>query len=164
MEMPLKFKVLEPETVTNATITGILENAAIDYHYNGGVYVTSYGINFWLDVDQKRKLLILYTYWTTLPNVDEIEILRFANQANTDKIMLQFSYHPESARFYAHYTHTFSVGLIEQQVLKIAQHFSSIFEDVVQQGTKDGILVPLSEWHEDDADEAVEPVTASTVH
>lgn len=164
MEMPLKFKVLEPDTVTNATITGILENAAIDYHDNGGVYVTSYGINFWLDIDKTRQLLILYTYWTTLPNVDELEVLRFANQANTDKIMLQFSYHPESARFYAHYTHTFSVGLIGQQVLKIAQHFSSIFEDVVQQGTKDGILVPLSEWHEDDADEAVEPVTASTVH
>ena len=164
MEMPLKFNVLQPDTITDATITDILENAAIDHEDNGGLYITAYRINFWLNVDPKRKHLVLYTYWPTLPDADELDILRFANQANTSKIMLQFSYNAELGRFYGYYAHSFSVGLIQPQVLRLAQHFSSIFEDVVQQGTKDGILVPLSEWHEDGADEAVEPVTASTVH
>jgi hypothetical protein len=164
MEMPLKFNVLQPDTITDATITDILENAAIDHEDNGGLYITAYRINFWLGVDPKRKLLVLYTYWPTLPDADELDILRFANQANTSKIMLQFSYNAELERFYGYYAHSFSVGLIQPQVLRLAQHFSSIFEDVVQEGIEEGVLVEPTDQPDDDADEADDPVTELTVH
>ena len=91
MEMPLKTKILEPQNINEATIITILNNGALEHHDNGGIYVTTYPINFWLDVDENRKLLVLYTYWDAIPDVDELQILRFVNHANTQKIMLQFS-------------------------------------------------------------------------
>ena len=131
-----------------------------------GGCVTNYPINFWLDLDEKRKLLVIYTYWDAIPDVDELQILRFVNQANTQKIMLQFSYNAKLGRFYGHYTHPYNVGLLPPHVLKLCQKFSSIFEDVLHEGIAAGVLQELPECPDDDADEAVATATDAdpTVH
>jgi hypothetical protein len=154
MEMPLKFNVLQADTVTEATITTILDNAAIDHSDNGGLYVESFPFNFWMDLDRKRKLLVMYTYWQTDPDADELAILRLVNSANTQKIMLQFSYNVDLARFYGHYTHPYNVGLIPTHVLKLCQKFSAIFEEVVHEGIAGGALMSLPESQSGDAGEA----------
>ena len=165
MEMPLKTKILEPQNINEATITTILDNGALEHHDNGGLYVTTYPINFWLDLDEKRKLLVIYTYWDTIPDLDELAILRFVNHANTQKIMLQFSYNAKLGRLYGHYTHPYNVGLLPPHVLKLCQKFSSIFEDVLHEGIADGILQELPECPDDDADEASSDAASdSTVH
>lgn len=122
-----------------------IDNAAIDHHDNGGIYVTNYSVNFLMEIDEKRKLIFMYSYWNTAPEADEIDILRFVNQANTQKIMLQFSYNAGLGRLYAHYTHPYHVGLLPPHVLKLCQKFSSIFEDVLHEGIADGVLQELPE-------------------
>lgn len=150
----MKTKILDPQNITEATIKTILDNGAIEYHDNGGIYVTSYPFNFWLDVDEKRKLIVMYSYWDTVSDADEIDILRMVNQANTQKIMLQLSYNAELGRFYGHYTHPYNVGLIPPQVLKLCQKFSAIFQEVVHEGVAEGLLVELPTCRSDDVDEA----------
>ena len=161
----MNFDVLKPDTITEATIKTILDNAAIDHSDNGGLYIESFPLNFWMDLDQKRKLIVIYTYWDAMPDVDELQILRFVNQANTQKIMLQFSYNAKLGRFYGHYTHPYNVGLLPPHVLKLCQKFSSIFEDVLHEGIADGILQELPEGTDDDGDEASSDAASdSTVH
>jgi hypothetical protein len=161
MEMPLKTKILEPQNINEATIITILNNGALEHYDNGGLYVTTYPINFWLDLDEKRKLLVIYTYWDVSPDLDELQILRFVNQANTQKIMLQFSYNAKLGRFYGHYTYPYNVGLLPPHVLTLCQKFSSIFEDVLHEGIAEGVLQELPECPDDDGDEAD---SDSTVH
>lgn len=161
----MKFDVLKPDTITEGTIKTILNNGALEHYDNGGLYVTTYPINFWLDLDEKRKLIVIYTYWDAIPDVDELQILRFVNHANTQKIMLQFSYNAKLGRFYGHYTHPYNVGLLPPHLLKLCQKFSSIFEDVLHEGIADGILQELPEGTDDDANEASSDAASdSTVH
>ena len=161
----MKNKILDPKTVTEDTIKSILENGAVEFHDNGGIYIAEYPVNFWLDLDDRRKLIITYSYWEVVPDSPEIEMLRFVNHANTQKIMLQFSYHPDRGRFYAYYTHPYSVGLIPTHVLKLAQKFAAIFQEVVDDGMAKGLLIELPDSPCDDGDEAGADANAdSTVH
>jgi hypothetical protein len=145
MESPLKINVIEAIKVTEATVTDILDNGAIEYDANGGIYVTGYPFNFWMDVDQNRKLLTIFTYWHTADDVDELEMLRFVNDVSGRKIMLQFYYNAEYGRFYASYSHPYHVGLLAPHVLKLGQKFSAIFEEVVHDGIANGVLQELPE-------------------
>ena len=158
----MKIKILDPKNISAETIKLILDNAAIDHHDNGGIYVTNYSTNFWIELDQKRKLLTLNTYWLTKPDIDEIDLLRFVNIANSTKIMLQFSYQTDMGRLSGHYTHPYNVGLIPTHVLKLAQRFSAIFEEIVDEGIANGLLqVPTSCPSDDGDDQAADD---STVH
>ncbi len=161
----MKIKILDPKNISAETIKSILDNAAIDHHDNGGIYVTNYSTNFWIELDQKRKLLIFNTYWTTKPDNDELDILSFVNLANSTKLMLQFSYQAEMCRLSGHYTHPYNVGLIPTHVLKLAQRFPAIFEEIVDEGIAKGILQePTSYQNDDDGEAADEAADDSTVH
>ena len=161
----MKIKILDPKNINDDTIKSILDNAAIDHHDNGGIYVTNYSVNFWMEIDQKRKLLTFNTYWNTKQDVDEIDILSFVNLANSTKLMLQFSYQAEMCRLSGCYTHPYNVGLIPTHVLKLAQRFSAIFEEIVDEGIAKGILQePPSYKSDDDGEAAVEAADDSTVH
>ena len=163
--MPLKTNIIEAAKVTHTTLTEILDNGAIDYTDNGGLYVTGYPFNFWMEVDENRKLLVMYTYWHTLPEVDELEMLRFVNQTSGSKIMLQFYYNAEYGRFYAYYTHPYHVGLLPPHVLKLGQKFTAIFEEVVHEGIAKGLLqeLPKCPYDADDSEEAA-AAADGTVH
>ena len=164
-EMPLKANVIQAANVSQTTITDILDNGAIEYADNGGLYVTGYPFNFWMEVQESRKLLVMFTYWHTLPEVDELEMLRFVNQSCGGKIMLQFYYNAEYGRFYAYYTHPYHVGLIPPQVLKLGQKFTAIFEEVVHDGIAKGLLRELPECPYDaDDGEAAAAAADGTVH
>jgi hypothetical protein len=161
----LKNKILDPKTINETTIKSILENGAIEFHDNGGIYITEYPLNFWLELDQKRKMIFTYSYWEVVPDADEIDILRFLNNSNSDKIMLQFSYRPETGRLYGYYTHPYHVGLLPTHVLKLAQKFSAIFQEVVDDGMEKGLLIELPDSPRDDGDEAGDDTASdSTVH
>jgi hypothetical protein len=161
----LKTKILDPKTISDDTIKSILDNAAIDHHDNGGIYVTNYSINFWMEIDQKRKLLTFNTYWNTKQDVDEIDILSFVNLANSTKLMLQISYQAEMGRLSGCYTHPYNVGLIPTHVLKLAQRFPAIFEEIVDEGIASGILQePTSYQGNDDGEAADQAADDSTVH
>lgn len=62
----MKANIIEASKVTQTTLTDILDNGAIEFTDNGGLYVTGYPFNFWMDADENRKLLVMYTYWHTL--------------------------------------------------------------------------------------------------
>ncbi|WP_157573291.1 hypothetical protein [Novosphingobium sp. AAP83] len=158
----MKSKMLDPNTINDETIKTILDNAAIEHQHLGGIYVTAYPFNFWIDVDQKRKLLIIYTYWDAVAELDEIAMLRFVNHANCSKIMLQFAYRAELGRFYGYYTHPYDVGLFPPHVLKLLQKFSSVFTDVVHEGIAGGVLQELPSCTDDD--ESTADVGEKTVH
>ena len=161
----MKIKILDPKTISADTIKLILDNAAIDHHDNGGIYVTNYSVNFWMEIDQKRKLLIFNTYWNTKQDVDEIDILSFVNLANSTKLMLQFSHQAEMGRLSGCYTHPYNVGLIPTHVLKLAQRFPAIFEEIVDEGIAKGILQePTSCPSDDDSEAADQAADDSTVH
>jgi hypothetical protein len=161
----LKIKILYPKNINDDTIKTILDNAAIDHHDNGGIYVTNYSVNFWMEIDEKRKLLTFNNYWNTKQDVDEIDILSFVNLANSTKLMLQFSYQAEMGRLSGCYTHPYSVGLIPTHVLKLAQRFPAIFEEIVDEGIAKGILQePTSYQNDDDGEAADEAADDSTVH
>jgi hypothetical protein len=161
----LKIRILDAKNISDDTIKSILDNAAIDHHDNGGIYVTNYSTNFWIELDQKRKLLIFNTYWTTKLDIDELDILSFVNLANSTKLMLQFSYQAEMGRLSGHYTHPYSVGLIPTHMLKLAQRFPAIFEEIVDEGIAKGILQePMSYQNDDDGEAADEAADDSTVH
>lgn len=161
----MKIKILDSKRITESTITAILRSGALEYNDNGGIYITAYPFKFWLDVDDKRKLLVMYTYWQIAPEVEELDILRFVNHANAQKIMLQFSYNAELGRFYGHYTHPYSVGLLPPHVLKLCQNFSAIFEEVVHEGIAEGLLEELPQCLSYDADEAASDAASdSTLH
>lgn len=114
---------------------------------------------------QHRKLIVMYTYWQTDPDADELAVLRFVNESNAYKIMLQFSYNAELERFYGHYAHPYHVGLLPPHVLKLCQKFSSIFQEVVDEGIAEGIIMPLPECLSDnDADANAATGTDTTVH
>ena len=161
----MKTKILDPKTISDDTIKSILDNAAIDHHDNGGIYVTNYSVNFWMEIDQKRKLLTFNTYWNTKQDVDEIDILSFVNLANSTKLMLQFSYQAEMGRLSGCYIHPYNVGLIPTHVLKLAQRFSAIFEEIVDEGIAKGILQePTSYQIDGDGEAADQAADDSTVH
>ncbi len=161
----MKIKILYPKNINDDTIKTILDNAAIDHHDNGGIYVTNYSVNFWMEIDEKRKLLTFNNYWNTKQDVDEIDILSFVNLANSTKLMLQFSYQAEMGRLSGCYTHPYSVGLIPTHVLKLAQRFPAIFEEIVDEGIAKGILQePTSYQNDDDGEAADEAADDSTVH
>lgn len=162
-EMPLKSNVIQAANVSETTLTEILDNGAIEYADNGGLYVTGYPFNFWMENDESRKLLVMYTYWHTLPEVDELEMLRFVNQTSGSKIMLQFYYNAEYGRYYAYYTHPYHVGLLPPHVLKLGQKFTAIFEEVVHDGIAKGLLRELPECPYD-ADDSEEAAADGTVH
>lgn len=161
----MKIKILDPKNISADTIKSILDNAAIDHHDNGGTYVTNYSVNFWMEIDQKRKLLTFNTYWNTKQDVDEIDILSFVNLANSTKLMLQFSYQADMGRLSGCYTHPYNVGLIPTHVLKLAQRFPAIFEEIVDEGIAKGILQePPSYQNDDDGAAADQAADDSTVH
>lgn len=141
----MKTNVIQATKVTQTAITDILDDGAIEYTDNGGLYVTGYPFNFWMEVQESRKLLVMFTYWHTLPEVDELEMLRFVNQSSGNKIMLQFYYNAEYGRFYAYYTHPYHAGLLPPHVLKLSQKFTAIFEEVVHNGIEHGLLQKLPE-------------------
>jgi hypothetical protein len=95
-----------------------------------------------------------------------MDILRFVNVANSTKIMLQFSYQAEMGRVSGCYTHPYNVGLIPTHVLKLAQRFPAIFEEIVDEGIASGLLQePTSYQSDDDGEAADQPATDdSTVH
>lgn len=161
----MKIKILDPKNISADRIKAILDSAAIDHHDNGGIYVTNYSVNFWMEIDEKRKLLTFNTYWNTKQDVDEIDILSFVNLANSTKLMLQLSYQAEMGRLSGCYTHPYSVGLIPTHVLKLAQRFPAIFEEIVDEGIAKGILQePTSYQNDDDGEAADEAADDTTVH
>ena len=160
----MKNKILDPKTINEDTIKSILENGAIEFHDNGGIYITEYPFNFWLELDERRKLIIMYSYWDVVPEAAEMDMLIFTNHSNTQKIMLQFSYRPEMGRFYGHYTHPYSVGLIPTHVLKMAQKFAAIFQEVVDDGMEKGLLIELPDSPGDDDEVGADTTVDSTVH
>ena len=158
----MKIRILDAKNISDDTIKSILDNAAIDHHDNGGIYVTNYSTNFWIELDQKRKLLIFNTYWTTKLDIDELDILSFVNLANSTKLMLQFSYQAEMGRLSGCYTHPYNVGLIPTHVLKLAQRFPAIFEEIVDEGIASGLLQQPTSCPSDDGDD--QAADDSTVH
>ena len=158
----MKIKILDPKNISDDTIKTILDSAAIDHHDNGGIYVTNYSTNFWIELDRKRKLLTFNTYWTTKPDIDELDILSFVNLANSTKLMLQISYQAEMGRLSGCYTHPYNVGLIPTHVLKLAQRFTAIFEEIVDEGIAKGILQEPPSCPSDDGDD--QAADDSTVH
>ena len=63
------------------------------------------------------------------------------------------------------HTHPYNVGLIPTHVLKLAQRFPAIFEEVVHEGIAGGALMSLPESPSNDAGEASsEAASDSTVH
>lgn len=147
----MNLSVIDPDTITEATITDILNDAAIDHHDNGGLYVTEYPFNFWINFDSKRKLVTFYSYWNVDPDAEELDILRFVNKSNLNKILLQFSYNADLGRFYGHYSAEIHAGLIPQNLLKLCHKFSSILDEVVDDGIEAGVLAPLPDCPCDDA-------------
>jgi hypothetical protein len=116
-------------------------------------------------LNQKRKTLIFNTYWIAKPDIEEIDLLRFVNIANSTKLMLQISYQAEMGRLSGCYTHPYNVGLIPTHVLKLAQRFPAIFEEIVDEGIAKGILQePTSYQNDDDGEAADEAADDSTVH
>ena len=134
-----------PDDETKVKIAEIFDNAAIDHERtnDGQIYVTGHPFNFWVMLDEKRHLLIFWTYWEFVPDLDELEALTFTNALNNDKIMLQFSRSEETNRLYSHYVLPYRDGLIPKLVLRIGQKMSGIFDEAAQAGITDGLLVPL---------------------
>ena len=148
----MSFDVIPAETITDNTITTILDQASIEHSEHAGIYVTGYDFNFWVAVEPERNLLILWSYWNVLPEAEEIEILSFVNSLNRTKIMLQFSYSGEMCRFYGYYFQPYHGGLIPQNLLKVCQKFPAIMSDVVDEGIEAGVLEPLPDCSRSQSD------------
>jgi hypothetical protein len=56
--------MIEAKQATGFTVLGIADNDAIEYDGNGNISATGYLLNFWMDVDQTRKPLTIFTYGT----------------------------------------------------------------------------------------------------
>jgi hypothetical protein len=140
---PMSFDVIPAETITDNTITTILDQASIEHSEHAGIYVTGYDFNFWVAAEPERNLLILWSYWNVLPEAEEIEILSFVNSLNRTKIMLQFSYSGEMDRFYGYYSQPYHAGLIPQNLLKVCQKFSAVLSESINDGIEKGVLQPL---------------------
>lgn len=138
-------EIIESQNFTISKIAEIFESAATDCEMtdDGQIYVTGLSFNFWVRIDEKRHLLIFWTYWEFLPDLDEVEALTFTNALNNDKIMLQFSRSAESNRLYGHYVLPYRDGLMPKLVLRIGQKVSGIFDEAAQVGIADGLLMPF---------------------
>jgi len=157
--------VLAPENVTNQAVTSVLDDAAIEHCENTGLYVTDFKFNFWIDVDQERKLIFLYSHCQVQPDADELDVLKFCNKANSTKIMLQIYYSAKRGNVYAYYSLPFHAGLITQHLLKLCRIYSDILSDIMENGIEEGVLMPLPECPSDDAEGgSVDATSDSTVH
>lgn len=139
-------EMTESQNVTIEKVAEILESAAIDHEVtdDGQLYVTGHPFNFWLRVDEKRHLLVWWTYWEFTQDVDELEALRFCNFLCHNKIMVQFSKSTENDRLYGHFMLPIRDGLNPKLLLRISQKFSAIFHESVQMGINDNLLVPFN--------------------
>ena len=133
------------DDISNSKLAEILTGAAIDHEQHFGLYVTHYPFNFWLNIDQSRKLICWWSFWHCDPDADELSILRLVNEASIQKIMVQFSYDQEKQRFYGHYHASYEGGLVPQNFLKNCQRFGEIMDQAVSHGVEAGVLLPLPE-------------------
>ena len=161
----MKPNVLAPENITKQAIAAILDAAAIDHQENDGLYVTDFKFNFWVDVDEDRKLIFLYSHCQVQPDADELDVLKFCNKTNSTKIMLQIYYSAKRGNVYAYYSQPFHAGLIAQNFLKLCKIYSGILANVMDDGIEEGVLLPLPECPSDDAESAaVDATSDSTLH
>lgn len=138
-------EIIHLQDITTDRIATIFDNAAIDHEVNddGQIYVTGHSFNFWVRFDERKALIIWWTYWDFVPDHDELEALRFINSLNLNKIMVQFAKGTENERFYGHYMLPVKEGLNPKTLLRVSQRFSSIVDECVQAGIAEGLLIPF---------------------
>lgn len=139
-------EIIELKDITIEKIAEIFDKAAIDHEPtdDGQIYVTGHPFNFWARIDEKKGLLIFWSYWEFAPDVDELSALRFCNMCNHTKVLVQFSKSNESERFYGHYMLPIREGINPKTLLRMAQRFSAIIDECVQAGINEGVLVPFN--------------------
>ena len=136
--------IIDSHNVTLFTIASLLDNAGMDFEIYDDqmLYVTGLSFNFWVRIDDTHHYLIFWTYRDCQPDTGEVDRLRFVNDCNAEFVMIQFSYDTELSRFKGHYVLPLKDGLIGRQVMRIGSLFSGVFDEAVDVGIMQGLLVP----------------------
>lgn len=84
-------KELAVDEITTEALMDMLDteysnNAIIDE--DGDLYIKIDGIGIYVEVDEERELLKLYTQWGDLEKVSEARLCKLLNKWNADKIFL----------------------------------------------------------------------------
>ena len=122
-----------------------LEGVGIDCRPDGenGLYVTSLAFNFWLRVDEQRHYLVFNTYAPLVPAEESDGALQFANELNSDKLLIQFFVDLGQLRLTGCYMLSYRGGLLRRQLLRTAILFASIFAEATTYGRRQGLCDAL---------------------
>ena len=133
--------MIPQEGVTIAALSGLLDDAVIDWTLTGDdLYVTGLDVPFWVEHEPDPGRITLRTYWPVRPEADDVEILRLANLCNASLVMVQFWFDPDKRRFFGQYTLPCRDGLDRRQFIRTLRAFAEIFRLALREKDEDDVL------------------------
>ena len=137
---------METEEVTQGLdikhISAMLSAAGIDHKADGefSLYVTGLSFNLWIRPDLEDEAISISTHWPFLNDVDELSALRFINQLNCSKILVQFAFSEAHHQMQSHAWLSCKDGLSAPQLIRTALRFSGIFNQAVTTGRLQNLI------------------------
>jgi hypothetical protein len=134
--------MIPTEAVTIEAISGLLDDAVIDWTLTEGdhLYVTGLDVPLWIEHEPDPARVTLRTYWPVRPDAGEVEVLRFANRCNAGLVMAQFWFNADLRRLSGQYTLPCRDGLDRRQFIRVLRAFAESFMLAVREQDEDNVL------------------------
>ena len=137
--------ILEPKEVTQDKLVEILKNAAFDIEVQeSGIYIKDTSFPIWLNIDNKKQLIKLYTCVKFKETVDVNLINDFISDCNSTYDLVQFlniNAEDNINYFYGFYFIYFNFGIIPQHAIYTIRQFSSVFVSALREKDSNDIYL-----------------------
>jgi hypothetical protein len=134
--------MIPQEGVTIEAVSGLLDDAVIDWTLTGGenLYVTGLDVPLWVEHEPEPGRITLQTYWPVRPEADDVEVLRLANLCNSSLVMVQFWFDADKRRLFGQYVLPCRDGLNRRQFIRALRSFAEIFRIALREKDEDDVL------------------------
>lgn len=129
--------LIAPADLDAACLCALLDEAGIDHDpgdESGAIYVTGLAFPVWLTLGAADEGVHLFSHWMLRDQADEIEVLRFVNALNCEKLMVQFSLPEPGRAVWGHYWLSCRHGLTIAAFLRSLHRFAGCFAEGVATG------------------------------
>jgi hypothetical protein len=134
--------MIAAENITTQHISKILKSAALDTRLldDTVLLVQGFVLNITMEWDEGPRLLRYRSSFPLIPQLEDLSLLRFVNDCNRSKIMVQHTIDAEMAYLQANFVLSLHDGLNRTRILRHLWLFMQIFEAAVEHGRDLGLI------------------------